>query len=163
LPVGPSGASHKRPPTPVPPTAAGRGERGGISGPPVVAIFRGETAPENLTGEIRRFAPTHLVILDATDLGRSPGTVALLERDADQGSAALSSHHMPMSVLIEYLCRSNGCTALIVGIQPGSVHFGREPSARIRAAARRVADALADALAGGAHDPIMGARCRRHP
>ena len=44
-------------------------------------VFIGDTAPENLTGEIKKFRPTHLVILDAVDMGRRPGTAELIEPD----------------------------------------------------------------------------------
>jgi len=33
-------------------------------------VVSGDTAPENVTGEIKKFRPTHLLILDAADTGR---------------------------------------------------------------------------------------------
>lgn len=44
-------------------------------------VFIGATAPENLTGEIKRFKPTHLIIIDSADLGKPAGAVQLISAD----------------------------------------------------------------------------------
>src|SRR4030042_198259 len=46
---------------------------------PHVVVLLGDTAPENLTGEIRRARPSHVLFVDAADLGELPGSVRLLE------------------------------------------------------------------------------------
>jgi hydrogenase maturation protease len=53
-------------------------------------IFMGETAPENLTGEIKKFRPTHLVILDAADAGgKRPGSITLIQHDVLRGGSSI--------------------------------------------------------------------------
>ncbi len=37
-----------------------------------VGIFIGGTAPENVTSEIKRFKPSHLIIVDAADMTGEP-------------------------------------------------------------------------------------------
>ncbi|MFH1709804.1 MAG: hydrogenase maturation protease, partial [bacterium] len=40
-------------------------------------VFLGYAAPENLSGEIRKYEPDHLIIIDAADIGKEPGDVAV--------------------------------------------------------------------------------------
>lgn len=110
-------------------------------------IFFGETVPENLTGEIRRFRPTHLVLLDAADFGRRAGTVQLIEPEATRSNPSLSTHALPIHLLTDYLRDSLGCKVFIIGIQPASSRFDAAPSAAVQRAARRVAAAILKALA----------------
>jgi hydrogenase 3 maturation protease len=112
-----------------------------------VEIFVGETAPENLTGEIKRFKPSHLVIIDAADAGREPGHVDVIDPDWLTANASASTHALPVSVLTEYLRRFLHCETILLGIQPGPCEFGAPASPPVQAAARDLAAMLADALA----------------
>jgi hydrogenase 3 maturation protease len=137
-------------------------------GRPRLKVFRGETAPENLTGPIKALRPTHLVVVDAADFGARPGAVRLLAHDAAPatcaegatgeglggsetgrlaGGVSFSTHNLPVGVLTEYLRHSIGCEVIVIGIQPGSCDFGKEPSPAIRRAAGRTAAAILKALA----------------
>jgi hydrogenase 3 maturation protease len=114
---------------------------------PSLRIFKGETAPENLTGEIKKFRPTHLVILDAADVARKkPGSITLVQHGLLRGGSSISTHNMPVNVLVQYLQQSFPCEVLILGIQPKSHEYGRPLSAPVKQAARRAAAALAAAL-----------------
>jgi hydrogenase 3 maturation protease len=46
---------------------------------PNLLLCAGETAPENFSGKIKGFAPTHLLVLDAADLGRAPGAIVEIQ------------------------------------------------------------------------------------
>ena len=110
-------------------------------------IFLGETAPENLTGQIKKFRPTHLVILDAADAGgKRPGSVTLIQHDLLRGGSSISTHNLPVNILVQYIQQSVPCKVLILGIQPKSHEFGRPLSAPVQKAAQRAAAALAAAL-----------------
>ena len=112
-----------------------------------LAVFQGETAPENLTGELRRYRPTHLVVVDAADHGRAPGHVAVIPAEQLGDGGSFSTHRMPLGVLIGYLTASLGCRVMVVGIQPESCTFGEGPTAAVRRAAKRTAAAIAWAMA----------------
>ena len=111
---------------------------------PAVEIFVGETAPENLTGEIRKFAPSHLVILDAADLDKPPGTLDVIHVEAASGGASFSSHALPIGVLGKYMQATCGCQVTIIGIQPASRTFGQPVGPAVAAAARQLAARLAE-------------------
>jgi hydrogenase 3 maturation protease len=104
-----------------------------------LAVFLGETAPENLTGPIKSFRPTLLIVIDAADMGKTPGRVQVIDptRVADAGSC--STHSLPLNVLTAYLRDELACRVVIVAIQPGSCGFGQSPCPAVVSAARRVA------------------------
>jgi len=58
--------------------------------------------PENFTSVVRRMKPSHVVLIDAAQMGRSPGDVAII--DSGKISATrVSTHALPLSVLMDYL------------------------------------------------------------
>ena len=69
-------------------------------------VLLGYTAPENLTGEIKRFAPDRLIICDAADSASAPGEISIISADDIQG-ASFSTHTMPMNIFIDYISRDN--------------------------------------------------------
>lgn len=112
----------------------------------MVSVFFGETAPENLTGQIKDFRPTCLIILDALDVHADPGTIHLLAPDQIDPGAGLSTHSISLKLLTDYLKQFLVCDVLIVGIQPQTLAFDGPPSEPVRQAARAVAAALAEAI-----------------
>ncbi len=110
-----------------------------------IAILIGEATPENLTGEIKRFQPTHLVVIDAADIGAKPGTFRVLEA-ADISAVSASTHNLPISLLTGYLQQCVGCNVLVIGIQPKACGFDEPISAEVAQAARSVADLIAQTL-----------------
>ena len=69
---------------------------------PDIRVVSGGEAPENFTGAIRAFAPSHVILLDAVDHGLAPGTAFL----ADEQSIAvgdMTSHHLPLKLLMRFL------------------------------------------------------------
>lgn len=125
---------------------------GTLGGTKDAKVFHGHTAPENLSGTIKEFAPSHLVVVDAASLGAKPGSVALIPAD-DVGGATFCTHALPMSVLFAYLRQSlAGLKVVVVGIQPADIAFGRpmsgEVAAAVQAVARDVASAVGAALGG---------------
>lgn len=110
-----------------------------------LAVFLGGTAPENLTGEIKRFAPTHLVIIDAADLDAEPGTLTLMDPDTI-GGTTFCTHSLPLKVMIDYLLDSFPCQVLIIGIQPKTLAVGDPVSPEVRDAVESLAAMLRDSL-----------------
>jgi hydrogenase 3 maturation protease len=111
-----------------------------------VRIFIGETAPENLTGEIKRYLPTHLVILDAADFGGAPGEPAMISPDEIRGNPSISSHNLPLNVLTDYLVAHLKCEVVILGVQPASSRFGEPIGEVVQAGAKALARMVLDCL-----------------
>jgi hydrogenase 3 maturation protease len=113
---------------------------------PGVHALDGGSAPENCTAEIRRIGPSHLVIVDAADLGESPGTIRVIPSE-DIGGTSFGTHSLPLSVIADYLRTEVGCRVIVIGIQPKSLAFGQVVSPEIMEAVAETALALRSCLA----------------
>jgi hydrogenase 3 maturation protease len=87
-----------------------------------VKVMTGGNAPENLTGEIRRFHPGLVILIDAVHMGGLPGETRLFEPDEVEG-VSFSTHGMPLCVLAGFLRVSVGADVIILGIQAGSLEL----------------------------------------
>ena len=112
---------------------------------PEVRVFIGETAPENLTGEIKRFQPTHLIIIDAADLDSQPGHIKVLNPDTI-GGTSFCTHSLPIKVMADYLLQSFDCQVITIGIQPKTLTFGSKPSKSVTDAAKKLSASIAKLL-----------------
>ena len=108
--------------------------------------FEGSTAPENLTGEIRAFKPTHLIIVDSADIGEEPGAVLLLRADEVGRGISFSTHKIPPKILIDYFTHTLKCEIVIIGIQPKSINFGKPASKAVIVSSRAVSAFILEAL-----------------
>jgi len=116
-------------------------------------VAEGSTAPENLTGVIRRYRPDTLFLVDAAHMDAPPGTVRIVP-EADIAAASVSTHMMPLKFLIGYLRAETGCACALVGIQPESCEPATAPCAAVQAAVAEMARQFAAAFArvGGANE-----------
>ncbi len=112
---------------------------------PRLRIVSGGEAPENFTGAIRAFAPSHVLLLDAVDHALAPGTVFLAdERSITVGD--MTSHHLPLKLLMRFLGASIPCRVILLGVQPRSLRPGKELSAPLKKTLPRLAAFLAEIL-----------------
>jgi len=118
---------------------------------PRLRVVDAGEAPENYTGTVRAFAPSHVVLLDAVDRGLAPGTAFLVEEDAIT-LGDMTSHRLPLKLLMRFLADSLPCRVLLVGVQPKTLLPGRRLSAPVRRTvkplARFLAQEIVRALAG---------------
>ena len=98
-------------------------------------------APENTTGELRRFAPDLVLMIDAADLGEEPGTIQWVPAEAIDGMSA-STHSLPLSMLAHYLTLELNCTVTLLGIQPGSNEVEEQVSPEVLQAVQEVVKEL---------------------
>jgi hydrogenase 3 maturation protease len=112
---------------------------------PHVQVFIGETAPENLTGEIKRFEPTHLIIIDSADLDKEPGQIEIINSDSI-GGTSFCTHSLPNNVMTDYLHQSFNFELITIGIQPKSLAVGANPSKEVLRATKRLSTTIAKLL-----------------
>ena len=110
-----------------------------------IKVFLGETAPENLTGQIKKFKPTHLIIIDAVDLHLNIGDLRVVNICMEAG-VSFSTHRVPMGILRDYLYKSIGCETILLGMQPGSTEFCGCLSPQIPKSAQAACKAISLAL-----------------
>jgi hydrogenase 3 maturation protease len=74
------------------------------------------TTPENYTSIIKHHQPDTLLLIDAVDMGLSPGEIRIIPYEK-LGHMTISTHGIPLAVLIQYLEREVH-HVLLIGIQP---------------------------------------------
>jgi hydrogenase 3 maturation protease len=110
-------------------------------------VFMGATAPENLTGEIKKYEPSHLIIIDTAEMKKKPGEVMILSKE-NVNNFSFSTHKLPIKVMIDYLMQSQSMHVAIIGIQPKSIEFGLPPSQEIKEVAEKIAEMIIDIMEG---------------
>jgi hydrogenase 3 maturation protease len=110
-------------------------------------LLEGGTAPENLTGPLACFRPSHLVVVDCAELDAPPGSIRLVPAGSIGGFSS-STHSLPLNVILDYLGACRACEILVIGIQPKSLEFDGRPTRHARRAARLVASSLSRAIRG---------------
>jgi len=86
---------------------------------PNVKYINARTVPEERMNEIIDFSPTDIVLVDTCTLNKSPGTVAILEKDDIQKYVSISSHTIPISIFINILKEKlNKPNVFMIGIVP---------------------------------------------
>ncbi|MDD4981086.1 MAG: hydrogenase 3 maturation endopeptidase HyCI [Candidatus Omnitrophica bacterium] len=110
-------------------------------------VFLGNTAPENLTGEIKKFCPTHIIIVDAADGQKEPGAVTLID-PGETGGISFCTHQLPPKIIADYLVKSLRCKVIIIGIQPKALDFGASPSKEVIKSAKDIAAMIKGIIKG---------------
>jgi len=111
-----------------------------------VNILLGSTAPENFTGEIKKFNPSHLIMIDCAFMGKNPGEAALIDIKDEKGGIPFSTHKLPLILMDEYLKQSIDCETVTLGIEPKSTEYGETQSQEILEAADMIVELLVETL-----------------
>jgi hydrogenase 3 maturation protease len=110
-----------------------------------VLLVEGGVAPENFASQIRRFGPSHIVFVDATDFGAKPGDVTIAEPGAITGQS-VSTHTVSLSALMDYLGKQTGSRVALVGIQPKGVNLGSKMCDSVKISVGGVVEILLEEL-----------------
>lgn len=108
---------------------------------PRTAIFNGGTVPENYTGSIKKENPSHIILIDAVDMNKSPGFIKLVSKD-EIANYNISTHAMPISFLINYLEHSTHAPIILIGIQPKEMNFNGKISIEVEKSLFHLTDLL---------------------
>jgi hydrogenase 3 maturation protease len=103
-----------------------------------IGIIDCGTIPENYTSVVKRENPKNLIIIDAVEMGLSPGEIRIVPREKI-GVMTISTHGIPISVLIGYLERYVK-KIIIIGIQPKAM------SGKITSSVKKSGDRLVEIL-----------------
>jgi hydrogenase 3 maturation protease len=102
------------------------GNRGGGDdgvGPYIAENLKGEftvldcgVVPENYTSVVKQHNPEYLIIIDAVEMGLSPGEIRIVPKEKI-GVLHISTHGIPIPVLVNYLSQYVK-KIVIIGVQP---------------------------------------------
>jgi hydrogenase 3 maturation protease len=108
-------------------------------------IIEAGHVPENTTGELRKFAPDLVLMIDAAEIGGQPGAIQWIPEEAIDGMSA-STHSLPLSMLARYLTLDLHCTVALLGVQPGSNEISNGISEEVSQAIQEIADQLDESI-----------------
>jgi hydrogenase 3 maturation protease len=106
---------------------------------PNLVALEGHTAPESFAGKIIKLRPSHVLIVDAAEMGLDPGGWAMLGRD-ELDRTMTSTHLIPLTALAKHLEESCGCKVAFVGIQTGKCDVAVGVSAPVLLAINEISD-----------------------
>ncbi len=121
---------------------AAEGLKKALGGRARIKVLLGYETPENLTGEIRAFAPRLVIMIDAALGAHAPGTVFVVKRE-DIPDEGVSTHKISLRMLVAYLEETVGCKAVFLGIQASDLELGKPATAAVERAAQGLAASLA--------------------
>ncbi|MFX1597778.1 MAG: hydrogenase maturation peptidase HycI [Promethearchaeota archaeon] len=113
--------------------------------PASVKLIECGTVPESFVDSVSKWKPTHILIIDSAEMGKSPGTSELIKAE-NIGGITLSTHHMPLSILIKYLESTTGAKVVLLGVQPQDITFGEGLTTIIQETAREIVAILKEVL-----------------
>jgi len=86
-------------------------------------LIEAGTIPESYIDKVREFRPTHVLIIDAAQIGTNPGNSRLLSPRKVKG-LSISTHTLPLNVFAEFVKRETGSRVKILAVQPKDLEFG---------------------------------------
>jgi len=105
-----------------------------------------EEVPENYLGTVAATQPDVVLLVDAADLGASPGASALVEGNALTDAGSLT-HRTSIAITAAVLRQMTGAEVLLLAVQPASLEWGTPLSPSVASAADSVSALLQEALA----------------
>ena len=103
------------------------------------------SVPEAFARPLADFGATRIILIDAADMGKNPGHIELVTKNRITG-IAISTHRMPLSLLMTYLEQQTNGETILLGIQPKNVKFGEGLSSEIEETARKIISSLDNLL-----------------
>lgn len=104
-------------------------------------IFEGQMTPEVYIGPACAFHPTHVLIVDAAELGKKPGAWKILSSDSvEQG--LFTTHSIPAVEVAAEIQRRCGAFVVFLGIQPKSRDISLSLSSECQQAAEDIAEII---------------------
>jgi len=86
-------------------------------------LIEAGTIPESYIDKVREFRPTHVLVIDAAQLGTNPGASRLLSPRKVKG-LSISTHTLPLNIFAEFVKKETGSKVKILAIQPKDLEFG---------------------------------------
>jgi hydrogenase 3 maturation protease len=111
-----------------------------------VLLLNGGSAPENITGSIRRFAPDNVLLIDAVDMSEAPGSIEIVDW-SNVDEVAASTHTLSLCLIADYLYSELNCTVLLLGIQPLQMAFDSTLTHPVQASILTIVEFLQNVLA----------------
>ncbi len=110
-----------------------------------VLILECETVPESYLLDIEEYQPTHVLLIDAAQLGLAPGEWRLMDAAELASFSPVSSHALPLKIFCEYLKKTVNPKIGLLLIEPQNLEFQEGLTPKVAVTAEKLASSL-DAL-----------------
>jgi hydrogenase 3 maturation protease len=109
--------------------------------------------PEDHVREIKEFAPTLLIIVDAADFGKGTGSMKVIN-DYEISEAFISTHTTPLTIFLRLYNADQPVKSPVtmIGIQRRSNEFGQQMCGQVR----KAGDAVVDIISGLYEKKLLG-------
>ena len=110
-----------------------------------LCLIEAGQAPETYSNVLRRFDPTHILLIDSVGMGKPPGAaVWLAAKELD--SAENTPHASRLVEFVRYLNAEFNCDVMVLGIQPLPDTLDARTATAAQEAVQQVSEALYAAL-----------------
>ena len=113
-----------------------------------VFLIECETVPESYVGQIAKFNPSHVLLIDAGMLGLEPGQAKLVDVKQLAMYPAISTHALPLRIFCELVEEMTKAKIALLAIQPKNVDFGEGLSPELEKTAEQITRILLRILGG---------------
>lgn len=101
------------------------------------------TRPENFTGDIRKFKPTHILMIEAAHFDGEPGEGRLIP--TQELKDEVITHNTPLTIFKDYMEKTLCSNVAFLGIQYTDVNLG-DPTPQINEASKGIAETIYQVL-----------------
>jgi hydrogenase 3 maturation protease len=110
--------------------------------PKTILLIEAETVPESYLSDIEEFEPSHVLIIDAANLGLKPGQTRLVDAEVTANYSTITTHLLPLRIFCEYIKQATGAKIALLLIEPQSMDFGEGLTPKVEASAQRLTKIL---------------------
>jgi len=106
-----------------------------------IRLIECEMSPENFLEPIIQFKPTHILLINATQLNSNPGSSRLVELNRIAGPAVLT-HALTYHMFREFLGKATDAKVALLAIQPKDTSFEQGLTTELKEAVERLSGFL---------------------
>ncbi|KUO39253.1 MAG: hypothetical protein AVW05_01040 [Hadesarchaea archaeon DG-33] len=110
-----------------------------------VHLIECEMSPENFLEPIIHFKPTHILLVNAAQLGLEPGSSRLIELNRISWPAVLT-HALTHQIFREFLTEATGAKVALLAVQPKDTSFGEGFTKELEGTVERLSSFLSRVL-----------------
>ena len=94
-------------------------------------IIDAKDTPENIVDQAIKLNPDNIVVIDAADFGGYPGEAKIISQE-NISEVTLSTHMIPLNVVIKIITKDTKSEVAFIGIQPKTISFGEGLSDEVK-------------------------------
>jgi len=118
--------------------------------PKNVKLFNCGATPETFTSHVKRFQPTHIIMVDSAHLNIEVGEAKLVSAE-NIGGLTVSTHNLPLNLFAEYLQEETKAEIILLAVQPKKIDYNTEITSELRKAAERLSEDIREVFRSKAH------------